>query len=83
MIKIETNKGELKEFKIEGDLAQITAETSCIIREIYTSIKKQDDDLAKEYKHLIITYIDRAFMSAEDLLIDSLKALKNIVSVDD
>jgi len=80
MIKIAVDKGETKELEINGDLVQITTETTCIIRDIWMALKHKDAEAAEEYKRLIIKYIEKPFMSTEDLLDD---LLKRLLSVDD
>ena len=75
MIKFSIDESNIKELEIKGDVCTLSAELSMLISRMYRMIKKEDEDIAEEFKQLTISQIDMPFMSSEELAAKTLKTL--------
>ena len=75
MIKFSIDESNIKELEIKGDVCTLSAELSMLISRMYRMIKKEDEDIAEEFKQLTVSQIDMPFMSSEELAAKTLETL--------
>jgi len=64
MIKFDSEKGSLE---ISGNVMELSAEALALVRSIYVSIGKENEQAAEAYKNFFEEMIESAFLSSEEL----------------